>query len=107
MLSLADGTSKELIRLAPPNSQIGNEQTVRWTPDGRNIVFSGKINGDTGMWVVPIDGTPPHKLNIDVQNIGYFRFNAKTDQVAFSPSPRPRQEVWKMENFLPLSEARR
>jgi Tol biopolymer transport system component len=101
VLSLADGTSKQLIRLTPPNSQIGNEQTVRWTPDGRNVVFFGKINSETGMWVVPVDGTQPFKLNIDLPNIGYFRYNAKTSQIAFSPSPRPRQEMWKMENFLP------
>ncbi len=107
VLSLADGASREILRLAPPRTQIGNEQTVRWTPDGRNVVFVGTLDGDHGMWVVPIDGSAPHKAKIDAKNIGYFRFNVKTDQVAYSPSPRPRQEVWKMENFLPVSGPKR
>lgn len=106
LLSLIDGTSKELIRLTPPASQIANEMTVRWTPDGRNVVFFGKLNGDSGLWAVPIDGTLPHKLNIDDPNIGYFRFNPKANTVAFSSSPRPRQELWKMENFLPSNGTR-
>ena len=85
LLSLSDGTWRELLRLVPP----------------------GNLRGESGMWVVPVDGSSPHRLKVDVPNIGYWRFNQTTGQVAFSPSPRPRHEVWKMEHFLPATGPRR
>ena len=107
IVSLETGENRPLIRLLPPKSQIGNSFTINWTPDSRSVVFYGRLNGDEGMWRVPIDGGSPQKLNVNVGTIVSWRFNATTGQVAFSTNGvGPRPEMWKMENFLPLNGAR-
>ncbi len=36
---------------------------IAWTPDGRNLVFSGELGGSTGLWRIGISGTgKPTKL---------------------------------------------
>jgi hypothetical protein len=65
------------------------------------VAFFGVLNGDTGLWWVPIDGTLPHKLNVDAKSMGMVRFSAKTGQMVFATDAAPRVELWKMENFLP------
>jgi Tol biopolymer transport system component len=108
LLQLSDGQSREIIRLNPPESRV-SWGTVAWTPDGKAVVFFGVLHGEKGMWLVPIDGTAPHKINtsVDAQRIGALRFNPRTGQVAFSAEAAPRYEVWKMENFLPARAMQR
>ena len=108
IMALETGESRPLIRLSPPSSQVGNSFTIDWTPDSRSVVFYGRLNGDEGMWRVPIDGGAPQKINVNVGTILSWRFNAKTGQVAFSTNGvGPRLEMWKMENFLPVNGAKR
>ena len=101
VLSLANGESRELVRLSPP-ARIGNMDAIDWTPDGRAVVYS-RLNGDEGMWMVPIDGGAPHKITVNVgRPIIGWQIYTKTGQVAFTTnSTFGRLEVWKMENFLP------
>jgi Tol biopolymer transport system component len=102
IVALETGESRILIRLTPPSSQKGNNFTLSWTPDSRSVVFYGRLNGDEGMWRVPIDGGAPHKLHVDIGPIISWRFHPKTGQVAFTTnSVGPRLEMWKMDNFLP------
>lgn len=108
IVPLETGESRALLRLSPPSSQVGNSFTISWTPDSRSVVFYGRLNGDEGMWRVPIDGGAPQKLNVNVGPILSWRTNAKTGQVAFSTNGvGGRLEMWKMENFLPSPTARR
>jgi Tol biopolymer transport system component len=101
IVELATGESRLLMRLSPPATQVGNSFTICWTPDSRSVTFYGRINGDEGMWRVPIDGGAPQKINVNVGTILSWRINAKTGQVAFSTNGvGPRLEMWKMENFL-------
>ncbi len=66
------------------------------------MVFYGRLNGDEGMWRVPIDGGVPQKIDVNVGTILSWRINSKTGRVAFSTNGvGPRLEMWKMENFLP------
>jgi Tol biopolymer transport system component len=102
ILTLETGEIRDLIRLAPPSSDVGNNFTISWTPDSRSVVFYGQLNGDEGMWRVPINGDAPQKIDVNVGRILSWRINAKTGQVAFSTNGiGPRLEVWKMDNFLP------
>ena len=52
---------------------------------------------------MPIDGTQPHKLNVDAKSMGMVRFNPKTGKVVFATDAGPRVDLWRMENFLPTS----
>jgi len=99
-LSLDDGTSKDVFRFGP-GTRRGNQHSLQFTPDGRSIAFFGQLDGASGLWIVPLDGGTPSKIDGDFQNINHLRFNPRSDQVAFSPGGMPRMEVWKMENFLP------
>jgi Tol biopolymer transport system component len=102
LLELATGQTREIIRLPPTASQFGNLMTFDWTPDSAAVVFYGKLNGDEGMWLAPIDGRAPHKIRLDVGPVFSWRFNPKTGQVAFGTDRIDgKVEMWKMEHFLP------
>jgi Tol biopolymer transport system component len=107
LIDLASGESRDVIQLTAPASAISNSQSIDWTPDSRHIVFSGRINGEQGMWLTPIDGAAPRK--IDLRGVSGpvvgWKFNARTGQVAFTTGiAAPRYELWKMENFLPAEK---
>jgi Tol biopolymer transport system component len=102
LLALATGATRDLIRLPPPSSRAGNSGSIEWTPDSQAVVFYGRVNGDEGMWLAPIDGRAPHKINVTVGPIASWHFNATTGHVVFSTATAfGRLETWKMENFLP------
>jgi dipeptidyl aminopeptidase/acylaminoacyl peptidase len=73
-----------------------------WTPDSRSFLFYGKVKSDEGMWVVPVDGSVPHKIKLDKGLVSSWRFNPTNNQVVFSVGAgRWQLEVWKLE--LPSS----
>ena len=75
-----------------------------WTPDSRNFLFYGKVKGDEGMWLVPVDGSAPHRIRLDKGLISSWRFHPTTNQVVFSVGAgRWQLEVWKLE--LPSAAA--
>jgi len=106
LLTLATSETRELIAFSPPSSDIFR-WGMDWTPDSRSVVFYGRQKGEEGMWLVPLDGSAPRKIKLDLQKVGTWRFNRKTGQVAFGPDLLPRFEVWKMEHFLPVTSAKR
>jgi len=112
------GESRTLLRVDQP-MQIMN--SMPWTPDGRAILvlkmgsFSkgGLVDGGTNeLWYVPVDGGTPRKLDIDVSRVlpgglGRIRLHPDGRQLAFVSGHYPVQEVWVLENFLPVSSAKR
>ena len=75
--------------------------SLDWTTDSRAVVFFGTVDGESGMWFVPIDGRAPHKINLDMSRIQAWRFNPKSDQVALSTDgAAPGLETWKMSGFM-------
>lgn len=99
ILSLANGESRELLRLSP-ETQV-RQGAATFSPDSRSVMFFGRLKGIAGMWRMPVDGGVPQRLNIDLKDVGSWQLNHKTGQVAFGAGRAPRHEVWKMENFLP------
>jgi len=103
VLDLRSGQIRSLLPPANGQPRVANFYSLTWVPDGRSVVFSGQLNGDQGMWLVPLDGTAPHKIRVDVpfEGIVAMRFNPKTTQVVFSPAnPNSSLEMWKLENLL-------
>ena len=107
VLTLATGESRGILPANPPDFRLGNMNGVAWTPDSRHVMMGASLNGDRGIWLVPVDGGTPRKLNLDAPSAGTLRLNGATNQLVYSTDVMPRYEIWKMENFLPPPAARR
>lgn len=108
ILPAEGGQPRELFRLQEPQSfGFG---TTEWTPDSRSIVIRKDLSAtdDTlsEFWLVPLDGSQPRKLNLNVPHVFDLRFHPKSNQVAFTAG-ETKWEVWVMENFLPTLSAAR
>lgn len=62
-----------------------NVQHVRWTPDGREIAFTGKRGKDEhgSLWAIPVDGGEARKLLSFESDIGPYSFAPDGRRVAF------------------------
>jgi Tol biopolymer transport system component len=97
------GTPRELFR------GVGR---VVWTSDSRALLALKVPPDRQELWVVPIDGSAPRNLGIEVHDsTGQIPFSLRPDgrQIAFvagdaSPSS---SEIWRIENFLPARNASR
>ena len=97
------GTPRELFR------GVGR---VVWTSDSRALLALKVPPERQELWVVPIDGSAPRNLGIEVLDpTGQAPFSLRPDgrQIAFvagdaSPSS---SEIWRIENFLPAPNASR
>ena len=113
LVSTAGGELHELLRLTP-DERFGSFRTVTWTPDSRAVIAL-KVAGDRPeLWLLPIDGDRPRKLDIDADS--WTRGAAGDLDQGFSLSPDGRNvaflmgksaaEVWAIENFLPPASRR-
>ena len=83
-----------------------------WTSDSRALLALKAPPDRQELWVVPIDGSAPRNLGIEVHDsTGQIPFSLRPDgrQIAFvagdaSPSW---SEIWRIENFLPAPNASR
>jgi Tol biopolymer transport system component len=67
---------------------------LRWTRDGRGIVYDVTRGGVTNLWVQPIDGSPPKQLtNFTSDRIFLFDFSRDGKQVALSRGTLTRDVV--------------
>ncbi|HYV97839.1 MAG TPA: S41 family peptidase [Gemmatimonadaceae bacterium] len=65
----------------------GNDEAVSWTPDGKGVVFStsrGAMQWGSPLYVVPLDGTIPKSLGMDMGRTGMIKQDAT--MVAFNRS---------------------
>jgi Tol biopolymer transport system component len=108
ILPTGGGQPRELLSLAE-GEKWGAARTVAWTPDSRALIVLKATPARKELWMVPVDGGSPRRLDIDADS---FTRDAEggLDQ-GFSLSPDGRQiafltgksaaEVWALENFLP------
>ncbi|MFL6228054.1 MAG: winged helix-turn-helix domain-containing protein [Pyrinomonadaceae bacterium] len=73
-VSFADGTLVKEIDLPARYS----DSVLRWTPDGRGVVFAALTGGVTNFWLVPLDGTPAKQLT-HFKADRVFRFDLSRD----------------------------
>jgi len=78
-----------------------------WTPDGRAILLKKGTTGvdPSEMWLVPISGEPPRKIDLDARRIaagaiGVTRLHPDGKQIALVAG-HITTELWVLENFLP------
>ncbi len=112
LISVSDGEARDLLHVKAPES-IMRFTGMPWTPDGRAVLVRKRLTAETGeLWIVPIDGTAPRTLDIDVNrwatgNFGFISLHPDGRRIAFLTGQQ-NLEVWAVENFLPaLTAARR
>ena len=112
ILPTGGGEPRELLRLEEVE-KWGASRTVAWTPDSGAVIVIKKTPARNELWLVPVDGATPRRLDIDADS-----FTRDADgglDSGFSLSPDGRQiaflsgksvaEVWALENFLPPATA--
>ncbi len=80
---------------------------LSWTPDGRHVVVGGPDAGDKPdeLWRIPVGGGEPRTLNLGVK-VSHLTLHPDGRRIAFaSLEPGGGQEVWVMENFLPVENS--
>ena len=59
--------------------------TIRWTPDGRALVYVATRDGVSNLWTLPLDGTLPHRAtNFTSDLIFNFAWSRDNSQLALA-----------------------
>ena len=74
---------------------------LTWTPDGRQLLFSKKVDGS--VWRIPVEGGTPQKMDLRMEMILDLHIHPDGQHIAFSAG-FGRVEVWVMEGFLPADD---
>jgi Tol biopolymer transport system component len=109
------GPTRDLLRTTE-SQRLVRFAGMPWTPDGRNVLVRKILSGDmrqstSELWLVPITGAPPRKLDVDVSqwaagNRGIISLSPDGRQIAFLTG-QENSEVWALENFLPARKTNR
>jgi Tol biopolymer transport system component len=73
--SFKDGSA---VRKFEPASNSLNNNSLKWTPDGKALLYSLSTGGVTNIWMQPLDGGPPRQVT-DFKAEGIFRFDISAD----------------------------
>ena len=112
LIPVEGGEPRELLRVSQPQGLIVRFSGMPWTPDGRAVLVRRRMAVDSSeLWLVPIAGAPPRKLDIDVNrwatgNFGVISLHPDGRQIAFLTG-QVNSEVWVVENFLPTLKSSR
>ncbi|MFC2167049.1 tetratricopeptide repeat protein [Acidobacteriota bacterium] len=88
--------------------------TLRWTADGKYILFVIRPPSDGSspisrqnkctLWRIPAEGGEAEKLGLAIDFIGHLSVHPDGQHIAYYNFSDPKDEVWKMENFLPKTK---
>ena len=108
LIPVDGGEPRELVSVSRPE-RLG-WGGMSWTPDSQALIAM-KVFGDWGketkkeLWLVPIDGREARKLDIDISDWSLggreIRLHPNGSQIAFFAGNQS-EEIWSLENFLPL-----
>lgn len=97
-----------------PAQRILRFSGIPWTPDGGAVLVRKIVRGDmrestSELWLVPVSGTAPRKLDVDTShwkagNRGVISLSPDGRKIAFLAG-QVIAEVWALENFLPAAMA--
>jgi Tol biopolymer transport system component len=102
IMPAAGGEHRELYRFKQEDQ---NFVPLRWTPDGKYILFEIVEPGQKkwSWWRIPMEGGEPQKLGLESDSSIYVSVHPDGRHIVFS-SPGSTGENsgnWVMENFLP------
>lgn len=97
------GAPRTLATVDPPTHF--NAPGLTWTPDGQHLVVIVREgqNSSPRVAIVPIDGSPIRKLDLDVTR--QVRLSRDGRRIAYVSGQDKTFEVWKLEHFLPPAGA--
>lgn len=107
VIHVAGGAPRELLRLQEPDRL--DRGPIAWTPDGKSLIVVRTASSRLGVWLVPIDGSTPRKLDLDYSSWiegaqgsldEGFRLSPDGRQIVFAMGKNS-SEVWALENILP------
>ena len=108
VMPIEGATPRPLLRVAAPEFL---RNRLNWTDEGRALAVVKLVDGRNELWLVPVDGSAPRKLDIDTSNWHIqdgFRFDHTGKHLVFvTASGQPGLEIRALENFLPASPVRR
>ncbi len=101
IMPAAGGEPRELYRFKEEDNILG----MRWTPDGKYILFEQKQAKEKKYiwWRIPMEGGEPQKLGLEWDTLFYTSFHPDGRHIVFSSrgSTGENSGNWVMENFLP------
>jgi Tol biopolymer transport system component len=102
IMPTAGGEYRELCRF---KKEEFNKQILRWTPDGKYILFE-KFQPEEkkySLWRIPINGGEPQKLGLESDSFFYTSIHPDGRHFVFSSldSTSENSGIWMMQNFLP------
>jgi dipeptidyl aminopeptidase/acylaminoacyl peptidase len=101
------GEPRALFSVTPPDD-LASFGTTAWTPDSRAVIVTnttGERFDPKELWLVPVDGTAPRRLGIDIRSwkvSNGIRLHPDGRHIAFFTGTDSR-EVWALENVLASS----
>ena len=98
IMPAAGGEPRELYRCEQGDDNL---TTLKWTPDGKYVLFVISGQDKDGLWRIPIAGGEPQKLGLEMEKIIDLSIHRDGQYIAFSASTTRPAEIWVMENFLP------
>jgi serine/threonine protein kinase len=98
MLVPADGgQARPLLTIRRPETFLIGSFT--WTPDAKEILVSRTRDEVSEIWRVPVDGSPPVKIEFPAMRVQTLRLNRDGKTIAFT-NVKNRAEIWVFERFL-------
>jgi Tol biopolymer transport system component len=106
LIDLSTGQERQLHQLTPPAEYLGGP-VAEWTPDSRAMVVRKAVDEKPEVWIVPIDGREPRKVDLGVTNYSGFQIKLSPDgrQIVFTAGQRPTTALRVVERLLASSAA--
>jgi Tol biopolymer transport system component len=98
LLPAEGGEARTLMTIQQPDTFLLG--SFAWTPDSKEILVSKTRNNRVSeIWRVPVDGSPPVKIDFPKMRIVCLRLNPDGKTIAFHGGAW-RSEIWVLQNFL-------
>jgi serine/threonine protein kinase/Tol biopolymer transport system component len=70
--------------------------SVRWSPDGRQLAFGRMLTGNRDIYIVPSEGGPARRMTAEPSDDGRPDFSQDGRWIYFRSDRTGRAEIWKM-----------
>jgi Tol biopolymer transport system component len=97
---VAGGSSREVYRI----QNLDGTHEMRWSPDGRYIVFQTRNGDGEGLWRVAVTGGTAQEMGITANAIGKVSIHPDGRHITYVGNQSVSQ-VMALENFLPKTKA--
>ena len=97
LLPVDGGPPRTLLTIRRPEAFIFGSFT--WTPDSRRVLAARTQNNVSEIWQVPVDGSPPARIDFPAMRVVTLRLNPDGRTIAFQ-SGSDRSEIWLLQNSL-------